>query len=381
MKVALVHDYLTQYGGGERTLEALAELFPDAPIFTLLYTPDRLKGRFFDKDIRTSFLQKIPLAAQHHRFFPWAMPLATEHLDLSEYDLVLSDSASFVKGIITNPNAIHISFCHPPLRYAWDDSQRYVAEYQAFPLFLKALTPFVLSAIRIWDFTAAQRPDILLANSQHVALRIRKYYGRDAAVIYPPVNTQFFSDNKRHAGTYALMVGRLLAYKRFALGIDACKKAKMPLHIVGDGPEAEYLKKRAKGLDVVFLGEISDTELALEYANCKCLLFPQEEDFGIVAVEAMASGVPVVALRRGGAAEIVEENISGVFVEEETPEAFAKALQSLDNQDFSENRIRESAKRFDRSRFLSAMKQIIDNAPLSRHPYVFSNPYSLTPIP
>ena len=361
MKVALVHDYLTQYGGGERTLEAVCELFPDAPIYTLLYTPERLAGRFEGKDIRTSFLQRVPFVARHHRLFPWAMPLATEHLDLSGYDLVLSDSASFVKGIIVDPDAVHISFCHTPLRYAWDDSQRYVADYQAFPWFLKALTPLALSAIRLWDYAAAQRPDVLLANSRHVARRITKYYGRDAEVVYPPVNTYFFSQTKRNPGAYALMVGRLLAYKRFALGIDSCKKAGIPLRIAGDGPEYQNLREYARGTDVAFLGEISDDELAQQYANAKCVLFPQEEDFGIVAVEAMASGTPVVALRRGGAAEIIEENTSGIFVDEETPEAFAVALRACDPGAFDEKRVRASAARFDRTHFLANMRRIISS--------------------
>lgn len=363
MRIALVHDYLTQLGGAERVLEELSAMYPDAPIFTLLYDEGATRGVFRDREIVTSFLQRWPFARRHHRMFPVVMPLAIERLAIEEFDIVISDSAGFAKGIIVPKSTRHLSFCHTPLRYAWDDSQRYLSEFQAFPKLLKFLAPAALTYLRLWDYAAAQRPDVLLANSEHVRRRIAKYYGRDAAVIYPPVRTDFFGKVRRNPGSSFLMAGRLLAYKRFDLGIAAAKAAGVPLRIVGDGPEFRNLARSA-GSSVTFLGAIDDEALREELGRCRAFLFPQEEDFGIIAVEAMAAGVPVIAYGRGGALETVRPGRSGILVREQTVEAFAEALRTFRDDAFDPERVRCEAARFDekvfRTRIAHAIAQLME---------------------
>lgn len=360
MKVALVHDYLTQLGGAERVLEAFCDIFPDAPIFTLLYDEEATGGRFRDREVRTSPLQRVPFARRHHRMFPVAMPLATEHLGIEGFDLVLSDSAGFAKGIIVAPPARHIAYCHTPLRYAWDDSQRYVGEFQSFPRLFRFVAPLALTYVRLWDYAAAQRPDFFLANSQHVKRRIAKYYGRGAKVVYPPVRTAFFAAVSRRPDDAFLMAGRLLAYKRFDLGILAARKAGVKLRIVGDGPEYRNLRRLA-GPDVTFIGSVDDVVLREELAKCRALLFPQEEDFGIIAVEALAAGSPVIAYAMGGALEIVTPK-TGMLVAEQSPDAFARALREFRDDAFHSDALRARAAAFDsaifRRRILESIKDI-----------------------
>ena len=296
MKIALVHDYLNQYGGAERVLEAIAEIFPSAPIFTLIYSPKHIRGAFSDKEIHTSFLQKFPLVKSHHRVFPLLMPVAVEKFNLSKYDIVFSDSTSFAKGVITKPETLHICYCHTPPRYAWDDSHKYIREFTMFPL-AKIFVPFFMNYIRLWDREAAMRVDEFICNSKFVAKRIQKYYKKKAKVIYPPVDTKKFSPSNKPPEDYFLMVGRLLAYKKFDIAIEAFNKLKLPLKIVGEGPERKKLEAIANK-NIEFLGERHNRELEKYYQNCKALIFPQEEDFGLVAIEAMACGRPVIAYRR-----------------------------------------------------------------------------------
>lgn len=362
MRVALVHDYLTQAGGAERVLEAFVEQYPNAPIYTLLYDEEGTRGAFAGRDIRTSFLQRIPFAKRRHRLFPPLMPIATESMDLSEYDLVISSSWSFTKGIITPVNTVHVSFCHTPLRYAWDDSHRYIDEFRSFPRIFRQLARPALTYLRLWDFAAAQRPDRLVANSSHVAKRIKKYYGRDAAVVYPPVRVEYFAKEERNPGDAFLMAGRLMSYKRFDLGILAAEQAGAPLRIVGEGPEMRNLRKLAQGKDVTFLGGISDEALRQEFAKAKAFLFPQEEDFGIVAVEALATGTPVIAYRAGGATEIIEEGRSGLFFDEQTSEALAEQLRGFDVDAFDVSKVRDRANHFSKQVFSEAMRRIVLDA-------------------
>lgn len=359
MKVALVHDYLTQIGGAERVLKELTGLFPDAPIFTLLYDERSTRGMFQDKEIITSSLQRVPFARKHHRVFPMVMPHAAEAFTFEGFDVVISDSTSFAKGVIVPPHVSHISFCHTPPRYAWDDSRRYVGEFHALPRLLRFVAPLALTYLRLWDYAAAQRPDALLANSAHVKRRIRKYYGRDAAVVYPPVRTSYFADVARNPQGHFLMVGRLLAYKRFDLGMKAAKEAGVPLRIVGHGPEYKNLRSMADS-SVTFLGAISDQELKEEFASCRALLFPQEEDFGIVAVEAMAAGVPVIAYGFGGARETVVHGTTGVLVSRQEPAAFAQALREFRRQRFDPPAIRAHARTFDAERFRAKIMKTVN---------------------
>ncbi len=356
MKVALVHDYLNQYGGAERVLEAFCQIFPQAPIYTLLYDKERTGWAFADRRIQTSFLQKIPLLKSHHRPFLMLMPLAIEQFDLSQYDLVLSDSASYAKGVITSPKTLHICYCHTPIRYAWDDSHKYIEEF-GYPGLVKKFIPFFMNYIRLWDEQAAQRVDQFIANSQFVAQRIKKYYHQDSEVIHPPVKTNLFYLADR-PDKYFLMVGRFLPYKRFDLAIESFNQLGLPLKIIGDGPEKKKLQKKAKS-NIEFIGLVSDEKLKDYYAHCQAFIFPQEEDFGITAVEAMAAGRPVIAYQAGGALEIVQPGITGLFFKEQTTDYLIEALRNFKLTDFDPKLIREKAREFDQERFKEKIREFI----------------------
>lgn len=356
-KIALVHDYLVQYGGAERVLECFTELFPNAPIYTLVYNKEFMHGVFEGKNIKTSFIQKIPFAKKYHRIFPQFMPMAIEQFDFSMYDLVLSDSSSYAKGIITGPGTLHICYMHTPLRYAWDDCQKYTSDFD-FPNFIKKVVPFAMNYIRIWDRVSAERPDKLIANSNFVAKRIKKYYKRESIVVHPPVNIDEFSISAENDGSF-LMVGRLLAYKRHDIAIKAFNKLGLRLKIIGRGPELKRLKKLA-GPNIEFLGRLSDEELPEYYAKCRAFIFPQEEDFGIVAMEAMASGKPVVAFRGGDIVEHIEEGKSGVFFERQEVNDIINAVKKLDGLAYDSQYIREKAEKFDKSLFKAKIKEYIE---------------------
>ena len=366
MKIALVHDYLVQYGGAERVLEAFTELFPYAPIYTLIHDQKAMHGRFSDKRIYTSFLQKLPFSQKRHRFFPPLMPLAIEEFDFTKYDVVLSDSSSYAKGIITRPETLHICYMHTPMRYAWDDCQKYTQDF-GFPEMVKKLVPFFMSPIRLWDKSSADRVDLYLANSEFVRKRIRKYYRKEATVIHPPVDIKRFSprENSEKTGDYFLMVGRLIAYKRHDIAIEAFNRLKLPLKIIGRGPEFDRLKRLA-GPTIEFLGRVSEEDLPRYYAECRGFVFPQEEDFGIVAIEAMASGRPLIAYRGGDIVEHMEEETMGVFFDEQTPEAIVEAVKRFGEKEYDALSIREKALPFDKERFKATMKDYVEKA-LEKH--------------
>ncbi len=358
MKIALVHDYLVQYGGAERVLEAFTELFPYAPIYTLIYDKEAMHGVFEGKRIYTSFLQKLPFSKKRHRFFPPLMPLAIEEFDFTKYDIVLSDSSSYAKGIITRPETLHICYMHTPMRYAWDDCQKYTQDF-GFPSLVKKMVPFFMSPIRLWDRASADRIDHYLTNSQFVAKRIKKYYGSNSLVIHPPVNVdRFFITEKQE--DYFLIVGRLIAYKRHDIAIEAFNRLKLPLKIIGRGPEMDRLKKMA-GPTIEFLGRIPEEELPQYYAKCRAFVFPQEEDFGIVAIEAMASGRPIIAYRAGDIVEHLEEGKMGVFFDAQTPEAIVEAVNRFHDKDYDPVYIREKSLPFDKERFKDKIKDYINN--------------------
>lgn len=361
MKVALVHDYLVQYGGAERVLEALCEIFPMAPIYTLVYEKQLFSGKFGKRKIYTSFLQSFPLSKSHHRAFPVLMPMAIESFDFSGYDIVISDSNSYAKGIMTGPDTLHLCYCHTPMRYAWDDYYSY-AERFTFSSLAKKFIPLAMNYIRLWDKISAERVEKFIANSKFIKKRIKKYYRRDAEVIYPPVDLSFYLKScgiKRKGGGYFLIVGRLIPYKRFDLVIEAFNILGLPLKIVGDGPEAKRLKSIAKS-NVEFLGWLSDEEVRNYYALARGFLFPQEEDFGIVALEAMANGTPVIAYRGGGALEIVKENINGMFFNEQSTKAIIEAVKKFQGMKFDENVIRGSVKDFDKEIFKERITNFVN---------------------
>lgn len=365
MNVALVHDYLVQYGGAERVLEAFTELFPEAPIFTLLHDREAMHGRFDGKDIRTSFLQKFPWAKRNHRLFPPLMPLAIEQFNFRDFDLVLSDSSSYAKGIITAPETLHVSYMHTPMRYAWDDCHKYTQDF-GFPRVVKRFVPFLMSPIRLWDEVSASRPDHIVANSRFVANRIAKYYRRAVEVIHPPVDAGAFrvfpsSDRK----DFFLMVGRLIAYKRHDIAIQAFNKLRLPLKIIGRGPEYDRLRALA-GPTIEFLGRVPDEELPRYYGECRAFIFPQEEDFGIVAFEAFASGRPLIAFRGGDIPEHLEEGRMGVFFDRQAPEDIVAAVHAFRDDDYDPQYIRQKALAFDRPVFIQKIRAYLDRA-LAEH--------------
>ncbi|MFA6522710.1 MAG: glycosyltransferase [Patescibacteria group bacterium] len=358
MKVALVHDYLCQYGGAERVLEALQALFPEAPTFVLLYDKDAMGGRFGHREIRTSFLQKIPGALSHLRWLLPLMPTATECYDLSEYDVIISSSSAFSKGIITRPDAIHICYCHTPTRYLWSDTHSYVQELNASKA-VKALLPPLLNYLRSWDKLSADRVDFFIANSETVKTRIKKYYGKESQVIFPPVDTHLFSIAPGPKDYY-LAGGRLVPYKRFDLVVDAFNRLGIPLKIFGTGPMEEQLKKMA-GEHIQFLGKVSDEERMRLFQNAIAFIHPQEEDFGITPVESMAAGRPVIALRRGGAVETVIDGVTGTFFDEQSWEELADTILHFDHTKFDPEKIRAHAETFSLSMFRNQISRTVED--------------------
>lgn len=311
MKIALVHDYLVQEGGAERVLKCLTEIWPKAPIYTIIYDNKKC-SEFKNKKIKTSFLQKIPLAKKYHRLFPCLMMSAIEQFNFNSYDIVFSDSSSFAKNTITSSKTFHICYCHTPMRYAWDDCQHYTQEF-GFPNWIKKIVPFLMNYIRIWDYNSTNGVDYFIANSKFVKGRIKKYYKRNSVVINPPVQVdKFYLTPKSKLGNYFLITGRMMKYKKMDLVIKVFNELKIPLKVIGKGVEYKNLKKIANS-NVEFLGRVSEKKLRATYSKARAFIFPQEEDFGIVAIEALASGRPVIAYKAGDIVEHVSEGKTGVF--------------------------------------------------------------------
>lgn len=320
LKIALIHDHLVQDGGAEKVLKAFNEIYPQAPIFTLVLDKKNTNPYFIDKEIRTSFLQRIPLGVIKYQWWLSLMPVATEYQNLMDYDLIISSASSFAKGVITKPGAIHVCYCHTPTRYLWNDSHNYLRELKVYKLIKKTL-PLTLNKLRVWDRLAADRVDYFIANSQTVAERIKKYYGRDSLVIYPPVDLDKFSISNQPK-KYYLAGGRLVPYKKVDLVVKTFSRLEIPLKIFGVGPELKRLKKIARK-NVEFLGKVNDEKRAELFRDCIAYINPQEEDFGITTVEAMASGRPVIAYRKGGATETVIDGVTGEFFDEQIWEELA----------------------------------------------------------
>ena len=362
MKVALVHDYLAQAGGAERVAAALHILYPGAPLFTSVYDPKATLAAFAAVDVRTSYLQRWPFSSR--RFHKLALPYypaAFERFDFTGYDLVLSSSSSFAKGVVTPPETCHVCYCHTPSRFVWRQHEYLRRDRSA--RVLTALTGSLLSSLRSWDVESAQRVDYFVANSYNVARRIRKFYRRDvAAVIPPPVETGSFTPvPPSEVGSHFLVVSRLLNYKRVDLAVEACNRLQVPLRVVGTGPELAALKRIA-GPTVQFLGRLSDREVARELARCRALIFPGEEDFGITPIECMASGRPVVAYGAGGALETVLEGKTGVFFGEQTVDSLAAALGCVARMPFDVEALRAHAFSFDTVVFEERMRGLIGDA-------------------
>ena len=335
MKVALVHDHLAQDGGAEKVLQVFADMYPDAPIYTLLYEPANANKNYKGKRIETSIIQKLPGGVKHYQWYLAFMPMAVEFFDLDEYDLVLSDTSSFAKGVITSPHTLHICYCHTPTRYLWSDTHQYINELK-YNKWMKKIISLILNRIRMWDKLAADRVDVFIANSKTVQERIIKYYRRDSSVIYPPVETERFSvadiDPLKQVKPYFLIGCRLVPYKRVDMVIEAFKSLgnEYRLKIFGDGVDLKRLRKIAgEAANIEFVGRVSDEEKAELYRNSLAFINPQEEDFGITPLEAMASGRPVIAYRQGGATETVKEGETGVFFDQQTPSAIVDIVHKF----------------------------------------------------
>lgn len=352
MRVALVHDHLTQYGGAERVLEALQAIWPEAPTYTLHYDPATMGSTFGHKRIVTSFLERFPFASRIFRWLLPLMPMATESYDLSGFDVVISNSSAFSKGVITSPKTLHLCYCHTPTRYLWSDAGSYVEELRV-PGIVKLLLPFMLHRLRTWDQLAASRVDYFFANSQTVRERIKKYYRRDSEVVYPPVDVNRFAISEAPK-TYYLTGGRLVAYKRFDIVVEAFTKLGKPLKIFGTGPELAALKRRA-GKNIEFVGRVSDDERARLFAEAIAFINPQEEDFGITPVESMASGRPVIAYRKGGALETVIDGQTGILFDEQSWEELADTVLQFDHTRFDPEAIRKHAEQFATAVFRQAI--------------------------
>ena len=358
MKVALVHDYLNQMGGAERVVMALHQVFPDAPIYTSIYDPDRVDPAFRQMDIRTTFMQKLPLVTKHHQPYLPFYPFAMESLDLRGYDLVLSSSSAFGKGVITKPETLHICYCHTPMRWCWNYAE-YVEREQLGKMGRRVL-PFLITGLRIWDQTSAMRVDHFIANSPVIAERIAKYYRRESVVIPPPVDAARFPfDPGTLPEDYFLIVSRLIPYKRVDLAIQACNMLGLPLVVIGSGRDEEPLKKLA-GPTVRFTGRLSDEEVLHYFTHCRAFLFPGEEDFGITPLEAQASGRPVIAYGAGGALASVVEGVTGLFFRQQTAESLATVLASFDELQFDPQTIRNHALEFDLPRFHRRILQFVE---------------------
>jgi len=366
LKVAIVHYWFVGYTGGERVVDAMAEMFPQADLFALVAKPNTLSPGLKKHRLTTSFLQHVPGAVRWYRHFLPLQPFALEQFDLTGYDLILSSESGPAKGVLSLPETCHVCYCHSPMRYVWN----------LYPSYRRGLGPFAGAAfslaahyVRMWDLASAARVDYFVANSENVASRIRKYYRREALVVYPPVEISSGYIADKHEDYY-LVVSRLVDYKRVDIAIQACNRLGRKLRIIGDGDQYKRLRRLA-GPTVEFLGAVDQCALHENYAHCRALLFPGEEDFGIVPVEAQSFGRPVIAYARGGALETVRalsgrepsdpETSTGVFFLEQNADSMTEAIWKFESveSDFSPAFIRSSVERFDFSRFKSEMHQVI----------------------
>ena len=355
MKVAIVHDFLMQMGGAEKVVEVFHDMFPDAPIYTSAYDPDAMPMYYRAWDIRTSFLQKMWMKKHSHRMALFLYPTAFESFDLSDYDLVLSSSSAFAKGVITQPHTKHISYTYTPMRYAWTTKRYLENERLAGPL--RALMTPGMHYLRTWDAITIDRVDKYVAISQAVQARIQKFYRRPSTIICPPAETsRFFPDSD--IGDYYIIVARLIPYKQLDLAIEAFNCLKRPLKIVGTGRQYKALKAISKS-NIEFLGRVDDVELPGLMARAKAYIMPGEEDFGLTPVEANACGRPVIAYAAGGALDTQVDGVTGVLFREPTPAGLINAVREADRIEFDSEKIRAHALQFDTSVFREKMWNLI----------------------
>lgn len=367
MRVAIVHDWLTNLGGGERVVDALCDAFPKAPIYTSVYNPDGI-SIFQDKKVISSFLQRWPLAKSKHQLYPMLRKYAFESFDFSDFDVVITSSSAESKGIITSTDTMHFSYIHTPTRYYWSGYQDYLDSPGLGPFspIAKFFLPKVVSRMRYWDYAAAQRPDYLIANSQTVQNRITKYYNRESKIIFPPVDIDNFKvvNSKKD---YYLVVSRLIPYKRVDLAVQACSELGRRLIVVGSGSELANLRKIASD-DVEFIQDANDRQVSNLYSNSRGFIFTAYEDFGITPVEAMASGVPVITYGKGGGSESVIDKKTGIFFSDQSVDCLKKAILDFEKNNFSKELIRKHAEKFSKKRFIDEIKTVISQKYEEKYP-------------
>ncbi len=354
MRIAVVHDDLVQWGGAERVLEAICELYPDAPIFTSVFDKDnkQLATRFSERQIFTSFLQKIPGWRTFYKAFLPFYSMAFEQFDFSDYDLVISQTTRFAKSVITKPGTTHICYCHTPPRFLWHFS----GEKHSWILNI------LMSKLRILDQVSARRVDYFLAGSKNAQNRIKKIYHTDSRVVYPFVDLERFSKVEGYDGGYFVVISRLNSYKRVDLAVRACKELNLPLKIIGSGSELTKLKEIVvKNKKIEFLGSLSDEVVAQVISGAKALIICGEEDFGLTPLEAQALGKPVIAYKAGGALETVIEGKTGIFFEEQTVESLKNSFQKFDRIKFSSEDCKQNAAKFSKEIFIKEFKKQIDS--------------------
>jgi len=357
MKVAIVHYWLVNMRGGEKVVEALCEIFPDADIYTHVYDPGAISEIIKSHRIRTTFIDKLPQAAKRYQAYLPLMPLALEQLDLRNYDLIISSESGPAKGVILSPDNLHVCYCHTPMRYVWE---MYFDYRRRSGTIVKMLMPFLIHYLRLWDIASAARVDHFIANSSYVAKRIKKHYRREAEVIHPPVDTSSFYQSEDD-GDFYLMVGQLVPYKRTDLAVEAFNRLGKKLIVIGDGEELPSLKKIAHS-NIQFLGYQPFSTICDHYARCKALIFPGLEDFGIVPVEAMAAGRPVIAFGKGGALDTVIDGVTGLFFYEQSTNALINAIGAYENAQhrFSKSIIINHARCFEKEVFKKNILSSID---------------------
>jgi len=369
-KIALVADWLTVYGGAESVIERLLHIFPEAPLFTTVFVPDAFPLEW-ESRVKASFLQRLPLfLRKKHPFLLPFLPPAIEQLDLRGYDIVISSSSFVGKGVLTTEDQLHICYCHAPTRYLWGDWQSYVRDFP-IPQWIKSFLPKRLSCLREWDRIAAKRPDIFLANSEYIQKSIQKYYKRSSEVLVPPVQSERFAKGiLEKKEDFYLFLGRLVPQKRVDLLIQAFRK--MPskkLIIAGEGRMKNQLQEMALGCaNITFLGFVPDTEVPSLLGRAKALLFPQLEDAGITALEAVAAGTPVIAFGKGGVLTTLEEGKNALFFLEQNPESLLAAIEKFEDVSFSRSDIQEGVKKYDQKVFDEKMQNFVLEKWKNRHP-------------
>ena len=357
MKLAIVHDWLTNMGGAEQVIINFHEIYPDAPIYTTFYNPEKLDDKLKNIDVRTSFLQGKKMVTDHKKYFP-LMPFAFESFNLKDYDVILSSSTSCAKGARKRKDALHICYINTPMRYAYEFKGEYLNGMNPIKKFLVNILLFFM---RIWDKHNNKRIDYFIANSSEIKRRVKNTYNRDSVVINPPVRCKLFNISETD-GDYYFIVSRFVPYKRFDLAVQACKELGRKLVVIGDGPEREKMEKIADGdPNITFMGRQPDDVLKKYMSECKALLFPGLEDFGIVPVEAMACGRPVIAYGKGGALDTVIDGKTGILFKEQTVESLKEAILKFETMTFDKQEIRKHALEFDEEAFKKKIESFITN--------------------